>query len=439
MLHTPLPRLGSILSLALATMLGVAGCSDEPTPVGSDYLPETVSFSSYVVGAAEMEILSGSPSLSNATSKGGTTVLVGSAADGTTAHGLLVLTDPIRALEGSNPREVTAVSLRFRTLPYRYGDLSSKQSEFDVVAIDESALDTLRWSPALVAKIAAAPSLGTYSGVLPDSAVVTITLEKDAATAFLKSYYASDTTISTTDGKADTIITTRTLKSLALRARTGSTVVASMLGATYTDVADSLRPALVVTMGDSTATLLFGVASWIADLPEQPGANTLMVAGGEPIRTFIQVRPEGLPLAATIHQARLVLHVDTARSKRGTSEPISYVVLYDADAGARTSFMPLSVGRLMSGFRQAEDTARFRDIFEINGLAPALTSAVRARRREGETAVAPFVLALGRGSGGRADQESGTVDRLYFHGFDAPDSALHPKLTIIYSTQNDAP
>jgi hypothetical protein len=439
MLHTPLPRTASLLLLVLVASFGVTGCNDEPSPVGSGYLPETVTFSTYQVAASEFEIVSGSPALSNATSKGGTTVLVGMAPDGTAAHGLFVVTDPIKVLEGSSPRAVTSVSLRFRTLPYRYGDLAARHSEFDVVAIDEIALDTLRWSPTLLAKIEAAPSLGTFNGTLGDSAVVTVPLDLVPATQFLHEYYASDTTISRVGDKADTVITTRILKSLVLRARGTSNVVASMLGATFADVADSLRPALLVGMGDSTATLRFGVSSWIADLPEQPGPNVLMVAGGEPIRTFLQVRPEGLPLAATIHQARLVLHVDTARSKRGTSEPNSYIVLYDAENTARTSFFPLGGGRLMSGFRRAQDSLSFTDIFEINGLAPALTSAVRARRRAGEVAVAPFVLALGRGSGDRADQESGTVDRLFFHGFDAADSALRPSLTIIYSTQNDAP
>ncbi|MBC8145866.1 MAG: hypothetical protein H7X80_09780, partial [bacterium] len=65
-------------------------------------------------------------------------------------------------------------------------------------------------------------------------------------------------------------------------------------------------------------------------------------------------------------------------------------------------------------------------------------SAVRARR-DGASGSAQFVLALGRGSGGRGDQESSTVDRLVFFGPDAVDPATRPKLTIIYSTQVDAP
>lgn len=424
--------------LVMVAMLVVAGCNDEPSPVGSDYLPETVSFSSYVVSGSEVEIVSGSPAISNSTSRGGTTVLVGAAPDGTIAHGLFAVTDPIKALEGPSPREVTGVSLRFRTLPYRFGTVADQLTEFDVVAIDEVALDTVRWSPGVVAKIEAAPSLGVFTGALPDSGVVTVPLEQAGATQFLRDYYRYDTTISTTAGVADTVIAIRILRTLALRARSNSRVVATILGATFADVPDSLRPALVVTMGDTTGTLRFGVSSWIADLPEETGANRLVVAGGEPIRTYLQVRPEGLPLGATIHQARLVLHVDTARSKTGTSGPTTYVVLYDADGTARTSFLPTATGRTMNGFRKAQDSSSFTSLFEINGLAPSLTSAVRSRR-SGGSAVAPFVLALGRGSGGRIDQESGSVDRLVFHGFDAADSSMRPNLTIIYSTQTDAP
>src|SRR5687768_4229900 len=101
-----------------SAMIGLVGCNDDPTPVGSDYLPETVSFATYVVGSTEMEITSGQASISNSTSRGASSMLVGQAPDGTIAHGLLAITDPIKVLEGPSPREVTAVALRFRTLPY---------------------------------------------------------------------------------------------------------------------------------------------------------------------------------------------------------------------------------------------------------------------------------------------------------------------------------
>ena len=97
MLSTPLPRTATLALVVLVAMLGAVGCNDDPSPVGSDYLPETVTFSSHTVGASEVEFVSGSPALSNATSRGGTTILVGMAPDGTTAHGLLTVTDPIRA------------------------------------------------------------------------------------------------------------------------------------------------------------------------------------------------------------------------------------------------------------------------------------------------------------------------------------------------------
>jgi hypothetical protein len=437
MLHTTLTRLATAGALSLAALAGISGCSDDPSPVGSGYLPETVSFKSYVVGAGEVEIVSGQARLSNSTSQGSSTVLVGMAPDGTVAHGLLAITDPVRALEGTVPREVTAVAFRFRALPYRFGDLASRQTEFDVVAIDETALDTLQWSTGLVGKIEGGTVLGTYSGTLPDSSLVSVPLDLTAARQFLREYYTNDTTITTTAGNADTVITVRVRKTLALRARSGSRVVASLLGATFADIADSLRPGLVVTMGDSTVVARAGVSSWITDVPVETGANRIVAAGGEPIRTYLQVTPAGLPFGATIHQARLELHVDTAQSKTGTSGPTTYVVLYDADGSARTAFLLRSGGRALGGYRRAQDSTSFTDRFEVDALAPSITSAVRSRRAGG-IAVAPFVLGLGRGSNNRVDQESSTVDRIVFHGFDAADSALRPKLTIIYSTQTDA-
>lgn len=430
-----LARNGVIACIAL---LGIVGCNDEPSPVGSDYLPETVRFSTYVVQSGEIEIVSGQAATSNSTSRGASSILVGQSSDGTVAHGLLAITDPIKALEGSTPREVTAVSLRLRTLPYRFGDLGDRQASFDVVAIDESALDTMRYSDAIAAKIAAAPSLGTYSGVLPDSANVTITLDLAAARTFLREYYEYDTTVTTVNNVADTVIALVTKKTIALRARSNARVVATFLGATVLEVPDTLRPKLIVAMGDSTAMLSVGVTSCIADVPVATGPNRIVVAGGEPIRTFFQVKPAGLPAGATIHQARLTLRVDTTGSKHGSTGPTTYVVLLDADGSAITSLLGRSLGRLMHGYRKAANETTFTDLFEFNAVAPSITAAVRSRRAGG-AAVAPFVLALGRGSGSRPDQETSTVDRIVFHGMDAADSSLRPNLTIIYSTQTDAP
>jgi hypothetical protein len=427
-------------ALALVAILSVAGCNDDPSPVGSGYLPETVKFSSYVAGAGDFEILSGAAQIANSSSQGSSSVLFGSAADGTIAHGLLAITDPIKALEGSSPREVTAVSLRLRTLSYRYGDLSSKQSAFDVVVLDEVALDSMRWSEALASEIAAAPSIGSFSGALPDTGTFTVPLELAGARSFLREYYRYDTTITTTAGKADTVISVVTKKTIALRARSGGSVVASVLGATFADVADSILPALIVTMADSTASLRFGVSSWVADVPVTTGPGRIVVAAGEPVRTYLQLQlpDSGVPRGATIHQARLVLHIDTSASKYGSTGPTTFVVLYDAEGSARTNLLRRSTGRFLEGYRGARDSTSFTDYFAFDGLGPSISDAIRSRMAGG-SAVAPFVLAMGRGSNNRIDEESNTVDRLVFYGLDAADPALRPKLTIIYSTQTDAP
>lgn len=419
-------------------MLGVAGCNDDPSPVGSEYLPQTVDFKTYVVAANEYEISSGQAVMSNATSQGATTMLVGRAPDGTVAHSLIAITDPITVLEGPTPREVTSAVLTFRTIPYRFGDLSNRQTMFDVVVLDEVALDSIRWSESLSAKIDASVSLGSFNGTLPDSAVVSVPLDRASTAQFLREYYTYDTTITTVSGKSDTVIALETRKTLALRARGGSRVIAAIVGATFVDVADSLKPQLVITMGDSTAALKAGVSSWVADVPVQTGANRIVVAGGEPLRTFIQVNPLGLPPGATIHQAQLEIMVDTGASAYGTSGVTSYVALYDADETSKTSLLATPLGRLMSGYRTTQSDSSFTALFELKSIGPSITTAVRKRRESG-SGVAPFVLAMGRGSGGRADLESSTVDRLVFHGPDDVDPAKRPKLTIIYSTQVDAP
>src|SRR5688572_16221569 len=93
-LRSSLNRFLSLVVIVAVATIMLNGCNDEPTPVGSEYLPETVNFKTYVVAPEEYDIVSGQALLSNSTSRGATTMLVGRADDGTIAHGLVAITDP---------------------------------------------------------------------------------------------------------------------------------------------------------------------------------------------------------------------------------------------------------------------------------------------------------------------------------------------------------
>lgn len=435
----------SLLSAALALLaaLVAAGCNDDPSSVGSDFLPQNVEFKTIDLPLSEFTIQSGIAQISNGSNDGNDAVLVGQAADGTIAHGLLALTNRADRLRNISGPEIVKAELRLRTFNYRYGDTASRQVNFDVTSIEGVFGSSAKWNPELVGKIEGGNVLGTYDGAYPDSTIIAVELDRDRTAEFLGSYFELDTIVR---GPGDTTVEQITRRTLALRATQGSSMIGSFLGASLLSLPDSVRPTLRITLPDTTIDLTMGVSSWIAQLPSslETGADRIVVAGGAPVRTLIKFRLDSIPAGAIIHRAELTLHIVPESQQRGTTGVTQRVVAYvagDNPLGTEKylATFPEDLGQIfLRGARPARDESSFEDYILFSSFGTTLTQWLRAERGFGNTGISipnnGLLLALDRTS---PSLETGTVDRMSFYGPDAPEG-LRPQLRIVYSTQVNA-
>jgi hypothetical protein len=430
-IHQRLHPLWLVPVLVAGMLLG--SCNDNPTTIGADYVPRNVEFHSYTLRPSDFTIESSISDASNSSGEGGVVVAVGRAPDGTVAHGLLGITTQSPLLSGSTSKPVKSATLTLHAIHYRYGDTSTRQVSFDVVALDQSFSSNQKWSEDLAAKIESAPSLGTFAGSYNDSGTAVVTLDAAATQKFLQEYYRYDTI--TVNGVRTPQFTVA--KTLALRAAGSDQIVCSYLG--VLGIADSNQPKLNVTVDDSTVALSIGVTSWIAKSDADTGVGKIIVMAGTSIRTLIKLNLDSIPDNAAIHSAELKLFIDPAKTRHGTLGETNYLVGYLATdtSFAPGSFLESNITGVFPVYRLAADSVSFTNMFRFTTLSPTLSGWLRSRRGVGTLNNKGIILAVNRGSTG-LNLETSTVDRVGFFSTDAADSTVRPKLTIIYSIQVDA-
>ncbi len=433
-----LRRLRSLAGALAVTALAVAGasCNDNPTTVGSEYLPENVQFHRIVLQPEQ--VTSDVAAIANGSSAGAVTFLVGRASDGTVAHSLLAISATSSLVQEN--RTPTGAELLLTPRSYRYPASGGAGASFDVVVLDGVFNESAKWDPTLVSQIESAPSLGTFQVTTTDTTrPLAVTLDPAQTNKFLHEYFRYDTVTTTTNGTTSTVVQTRILKTLALRATSESGTIVSFVGSTFRDVADSLKPGLSVHYADTTVVLRGGVSNWIANAPDQYGDGKIRLIGGLPVRTFLKFNIDSIPASATVHQTELRLSLDPALSPAGSFGSSTFLVAYAADQNTLNAANRMISGYsgLFTGNRTALDSTSFTNTFRITSLSSLITNWLRYKRGLGGIPNDGMILALNR-STLRTDLETGSVDRLAFHGTDAADSALRPTLTIIYSVQTDA-
>lgn len=423
------------MAVVLPVLFGA--CNDTPTTIGSDYVPTNVEFHRITLQADR--IVSDLAAVSSSSSAGASTILVGHAADGTTAHGLMVVSG-IPTFP-SDPGPVVGAEILMAPAGYRYPGTASDQGSFDVVSLNDVFGDNATWNDVLVAEINGGTTLGTFSGSVTDTTQrLAIPLNAAEATKFLQSYYRYDTVRSSVNGVADSVIETHILKTIAFRAHTqsGGNIV-SFLGATFLSRPDSLKPVLQVRYADTTIQLAIGVSDWIASTPVQVGENMFKAAGGSSARTYMHFNVDSIPTSATIHEAELDFYVDTAQSTAGTFGSSNFLVAYAGDANTLSSGsrMVSSYTGIFTANRQALDSTSFTNKFRITSFPSLIANWLRFKRGVGGIENDGIIIAFNRSSL-RTDMETGSVDRFTFYGNDAVKPELRPTLTITYSVQTDA-
>jgi len=412
----------------------VAACNDDPGAIGSGYLPEVTEFHTYTLAPGEIALTSGVSALGNSSAEGGAVMLAGATSAGERAHGLFAFVGVPGILDDGINRTVTAATLTLHATGYALGDTLAARAAFDVVAFDGTFASNAKWSDTLIAKVNAGEVLGSADAPVTKNAPVTVTLNADATGRFLRTFYRYDTT-GVVNGTAQR--TFKVLKSLALRARDGSSIV----GVYGLAGIDSLLPALKVTFsGDTSATMQPNVTSWIAMADTSGGAGRFVLGGGTAERTLVTFNLDSIPADATIHQAEF--RFTLRDSRHGTSgEPSSLIAAIARD----TSFRPATyltnpnTQEYVTATRVTEGstlTPRYR----IANFGSVLTLWQLYRRgfTGNATPNRGLIMHLNRSLTSLLAHETVTLDRYEFYGTDAADSTLRPTLTVIYSVQTDA-
>lgn len=416
----------------LALILLLTACNEDPGSIGSGYLPENVTFHTYVLQPQEFGVVSGIAAASNSSAEGVTQILAGEAPDGTIAYALIALTSVPGVLDDGIDRPVTSATFTVRAAEYLYGDTSAGRVALDLVVLDEVFAVNAKYSEETAAKVRNATVLGSVDTTYNDSGFVTFALDPIETARFVRSYFRWDT-VSVINGVADRRFTS--LKSLALRPGTGSRAIASFLG--VTGVIDSLRPTLSVRLGDTTGIVRSGATNWIMRNDAPSGDGRFVLSAGPPIRSLLTFRLDSIPTSAVIHQAELRIHVVSGSWTHGTlPEPDNLVAYLAGDTSFSTSgYLTSSIGYL--AVSRFADTTGGGTAYRITALGPIMTRWLRTSIGADNLPNRGLIVALNRPLIGRAS-ESVTVDRMRFHGPDDPDPRLRPSLTVTYSVQSNA-
>lgn len=425
-----LHRTGRLLLAATLVTFVVSACNDDPGTVGSEYLPENVTFHTYKLRSDEFSVTSGISTASNSSAEGVTQIVAGRAPDGAVAYALVAQTTVPGVLDDGINRPITKVTFRMRAAGYLYGDTTSRRVAFDLVQLDEAFVSNAKYSDELAGKIESATVLGFVDTTYTDTGYVTIALNRDLAEQYVRGFYRWDT-VSVNNGVVDRRFTT--LKSLAIRPRAGSSTIASFLGVVA--VPDSLKPTLEVTLGDTVGRLYGSVTNWIAKTDQQTGDGLLVIGSGVAIRSLLQFRLDSIPSSSVIHKAELRLHVDEATWRHGTLPTPDVLVAYLAGDTSFTANGYLTSNIAYVPIYRIVDSTSTKLTYRIFEIGQVMTRWLRTAGGSDNFPNRGMIIAFNRPVVGRAT-EYGSIDMLGFHGPDDPDPSLRPSLTVTYSIQS---
>ncbi|MFZ1571185.1 MAG: hypothetical protein WAT89_00435, partial [Candidatus Kapaibacterium sp.] len=226
-------------------------------------------------------------------------------------------------------------------------------------------------------------------------------------------------------------------KMLCLRSRADSKSIVGIWGSSGNAgvIADSLKPQLKVSYGDTTLTLIASASNWISKSFVNPGVGKIVFAGGESIRTLIKFNLDSIPKDAVVHKAELTLTVDTNSSKFGTFKLSRYLVGYSASDSTKEN---LKSGSIVSTSRRAaKDSLSYLNTFSFPVLGPIISDWLLFSRGSGNQKNNGIIFALNRSL--RFDQplEVNSVDKLVFYGNDTQDTTKRPRLAITYSISSN--
>ncbi|TAE30747.1 MAG: hypothetical protein EAZ92_04230 [Candidatus Kapaibacterium sp.] len=441
----------SILCLASAWIL--SSCNDAPGPVGSELVP-TDSISLRIVSNDSLPLISAT-SLGQVTPKMATELartsartpyFVGAAitpdAERFTATAFMrfqlpVRNDSIRQADyaGLTANDIIEARLFLRPAACLLGDTIGKIAPFNIYEVRQRWYDdsiVVAQNVPEASSFAAQTPLAVYSQQFADSS-----FDAGDVLSRKRSFVLRDKALIARWINADTTQWRSNIFGIALVPSNAATAMfrfdeSASIFVRFKRPQDTLERSITIledaqiTVGRTTT-------------PSNPAANEIIVQGGTALRTALAFDTRLIPMLSTIHQAELILPIDTVRSLVGTCGLPSSVQLSFSDP-ARPTSIDTTVRITATGFlNTTTGTARY--IFSSGtNTTPNMLGIIQQLTKVGGRANVLLHLTPQFFDGAnrvfiRSDEEQ-MFNRLVFRRLrGSTDPAFRPRLSITYSVR----
>lgn len=390
----------------LAATLFLWGCNDQPSPLGSDFITDTLV--TVVVGPDDAVLLDSAYSgrieipLTNGGDIGRISTFLVGRTPGARATSFMrfgTVPDSLASLQES---EIVSMSLKLFPTSYAYGDTASNTLSFSVNRI------TGLWSPASTTDSIRngnflGEQFGSFSGtiVFADSATPVLIPLSDKQQVYNWLYADS------------------AKYGLALVPGDGSGLIRQFSTIGVGDVNRSTSSIELIykrTGSDRTDTVALPAAfiNTFVESMNPPQPDRITTQGGVIYRSHLFFDIGAIPPLATIHRAELVLTLDPAATQIGrvTVEP-KLIARFASDSTLKSSDESYALATRRGN----------SDEYVFPNIAPAVERWLRGEANYG--------MLLHPETG----RELSEVNRLVFYDLNHPDPSKRPRLTIVYSVR----
>ncbi|MFN5310741.1 MAG: hypothetical protein ACK5C0_14925 [Candidatus Kapaibacterium sp.] len=391
------------LSALFCTCLMIVGCNDRFSPVGSDFLSDTVGV--FTVSTDSAALFTSTKSyhrkISSNTLFNNGVVYIGKSGD-LEAFTLLRMINIPDTLSQLNAADIVSATLKLEPIRYTFGDSAANMLQFSVVKV------TKLWRPTATLDTITqdyfdSKQLASFSGTIPlqDSVkAITMDFDKDILLDWfkLRKLAGNDSAI----------------YGIALRPQSGSTVIRSfstgVVGNTQRKTstieviyrrANAVLDTVILRSGYDASFLSSSI----------PQTDDIVIQGGLPLVTELVCDFSSLPPNVAIQKADLVLTFDPSRSLFGNKGTDSILTATYIDS-TRNNLLGTTFGIRTKG----------TNTFSYPLVSGFVEAGYRGKNKRGTLLLQVY-------------DRIARTDRYVFYGINHPDKTKRPKMTIIYSTR----
>ncbi|HRE57719.1 MAG TPA: hypothetical protein PLW09_07835 [Candidatus Kapabacteria bacterium] len=396
-------KVTTYFAVLFCTCLIIVGCNDRFSPVGSDFLTDTIGVFTVSTDSAALfkKTTTYHRKISTTTLFNNGVLYIGKSGD-IEAFSLIRMINIPDTLSQLNASDIVSATLKLEPLRYTFGDSIANMLQFSVVKVNKlwrptATLDTI------TQEYFDSKQLASFSGTIPlkDSvAAIAMDFDKDILVDWFKLRKLS--------GNDSAIY------GIALRPQSGSTLIRSFSTGLVGNTQRKSSTIEVVYRRDNSALdtviLRSGYDASFLSAPI-PQTDDIVLQGGLPLVTELVCDFSSLPPNVAIQRADLVLTFDPSRSLFGNKGTDSILTATYVDS-TRNNLLGTTFGIRTKG----------TNTFTYPLVSGFVEAGYRGKNKAGTLLLQVY-------------DRIARTDRYMFYGINHPDKSKRPKMTIIYSTR----